>query len=63
MTRIKRIATIYNSFEVAEETQRLQDEALTREQRLQTVYELSVLAYGPPSRLQRVLAVAEFPPR
>lgn len=59
MTSMLRQVQIFSSFEEAEETQRLQDEALSPEERLRTVFELSVLAYGPPSRLERVHRVVE----
>ncbi|RYD66210.1 MAG: hypothetical protein EOP83_05615 [Verrucomicrobiaceae bacterium] len=59
MKRIIRTATVFSSYEEAEAAQQAQDEALTPEERLQTTYELSVLAYGPPSRLERVHRVVE----
>lgn len=59
MTRIQRIATVFSSYTEAEAAQQAQDEALTPEERLRTTYELSVLAYGPPSRLERVYRVVE----
>ena len=59
MTSIQRTATVFASYEEAEAVQQTQDEALTPEERLQTTYELSVLAYGYPSRLERVHRIVE----
>ena len=60
MKRIERTLTIHASFEEADAAQQTADEQLSPEERLQVAYELSVLAYGPPSRLERTYRVVRF---
>jgi hypothetical protein len=59
MQRIERTLTIHASFEEADDAQQTADEQLSPEERLQVAYELSVLAYGAPSRLKRTYRVVQ----
>jgi hypothetical protein len=51
---VERVFKVYGSFEEAERDNREQYKAMTPEQRLDILTELMRMAYGVPSRLERV---------
>ncbi|MBX7131187.1 MAG: hypothetical protein K1X67_00765 [Fimbriimonadaceae bacterium] len=63
MEKSKRELLSFDSFEEADRFDREYYAAMTPNERLTLMLKLIRDYYGPPSRLQRVLTVAEFPPR